>query len=317
MSRFARTLLGVLVSAFLSQSAAAMVPAAFVPNRGQTDPRVQFLARTAGASFWFTRDEAVLSLLKEGGRVDLTLRFIQAEPTMTLHGAKPMDGKVNYLIGKDPSRWQTDLPMYGELVYDNVWPGIDVVFRDDGGTLKYEFHVAPRADVSKIRLQYGGAERVERGPRGDLLITTSLGTIVDARPVSYQVRRGKRVQIASKYVVGEEGRYGFAVGRYASGQPLVIDPGLAYSTFLGGTGADFATGIAVDSSGNAYVTGTTSSVDFPFNNGGPVSGRAAGPAWGRRRPVNQSRPIHQLLPAPAQASLCPTLVPQRPAVAAW
>ena len=277
MNRFGRTVLTAIAFSLFVFSAiggaaattqTASFPAAFVPNRGQTDPRVQFVAQTRGASFWFTCDEAVFSLRKGGRRADLALRFIGADPNVLMRGRERMKGSVNYLIGRDRSQWQTDLPMYGELVYRDLWPGIDLAFRDREGTLKYEFRVAPGADVSNIGLEYRGAERVSRGTHGELIISTAAGAITDAPPVSYQIVDGKRVLIASEYVVGEDGRYGFALGRYDVAQPLTIDPGLAYSTFLGGSGVDFVYGVAVDASGNAYIAGGTTSVDFPFAGGG-------------------------------------------------
>ncbi|MGZ8850937.1 MAG: DUF7948 domain-containing protein, partial [Thermoanaerobaculia bacterium] len=93
------------------------MPAAFIPNRGQSDPRVQFYGATRGANFWFTRDEAVFSLAKDGQRTTLSLRFIDADPAVVLRGAEAMSGKVNYLVGNDRARWKTDLPTYRELVY--------------------------------------------------------------------------------------------------------------------------------------------------------------------------------------------------------
>jgi hypothetical protein len=272
----------VVVSLLCSAAGVAAVdrgpslPAAFIPNRGQSDPRVHFYAQTPGASFWFTRDEAVFSLTKNGQRADLALHFIDAQPQMIMRGAEPMNGRVNYLVGNDRSRWQTDLPTYRELVYGDLWPGIDLAFQDRNGTLKYEFRVAAGADVSNIRLQYRGAEAVRRGSRGELVIATPVATISDARPLSYQLVRGKRVPVASEYLVADDGRYSFALGAYDAGQPLVIDPGLAYSTFLGGSDEDYVMAMAVDGSGNAYVTGFTVSPDFPFGGGvGSTSGMSA------------------------------------------
>jgi hypothetical protein len=146
-----------------------------------------------------------------------------------------------------------------------------MVLRGQGGNLKYEFRLAPGADPSRIRLAYRGAEGVSLDTARNLSIATPLGTMRDARPRSYQRVGSKRVEVDSNYVLGERANsYGFALGAgYDSRRPLVIDPGLAYSSFLGGTSNDRGIEIAVDASGNAYVTGGTYSADFPTTAGAP------------------------------------------------
>jgi Beta-propeller repeat len=140
--------------------------------------------------------------------------------------------------------------------------------RGEGGKLKYEFHLKPGSSVEEVRLAYRGAERLSVGARGELLVQTSLGVLKDAAPVSYQRIGGERVEVESRYRLLKGGGYGFWVGAYDPRYPLVIDPGLDYSTFLGGTGDDLPSGgIAVDRSGKAYVTGRTSSADFPTTPG--------------------------------------------------
>ena len=139
------------------------------------------------------------------------------------------------MIGGNPANWRTKLPTYGEVVYRRLWPGIDLHLRGEDGQLKYEFHLAPGADASRIRLAYRGQERLSLGRSGELLIETTLGRLRDSRPVSYQTAGGKRVAVESRFVLGRRGAYGFAVGAYDRRYPLVIDPGLVYSTYLGGT----------------------------------------------------------------------------------
>jgi hypothetical protein len=191
----------------------------------------------------------------------LGLRFLgaQAEP----EGMRPLPGRVNYLIGNDPASWRTGLHTYGEVVYRDLWPGIDLAFRDQRGTLKYEFRVAPGADVRDIRLAYRGADRLSLGPDGELDIHTPVGLLRDTRPVSYQAIAGRQLPVESRFVLGGGGAYRFAVGRYDPHHPLVIDPGLVYSTYLGGTGNDQGSGITVDSTGSAYLTGSSASINFP------------------------------------------------------
>ena len=212
------------------------LPLAFVPNRGQTDKSVRYYAQGAGHAFYFTPDKAVLTFTKKEKGVALHLTPLGASPSTRLVASERAPGKVNYLVGSEHHR---NLPTYRELAYRNVWPGVDLVFRGQGGTLKYELRVQAGADLSKIGLAYGGADGVSVGKGGNLLIQTPLGTLRDARPRSYQRIGGKRVPVDSRYAVKSHGNaYGFALGSsYDPRHPLVIDPGIEYSTFLGGSGS--------------------------------------------------------------------------------
>jgi hypothetical protein len=196
----------------------------------------------------------------------LALDFLGADPDATLTAQKRLAGEVNYLIGDEPAKWQQGLSTHGELRYGGLWPGIDMAVRGEGGKLKYEFHVKPGASVEDVRLAYRGAKDLSVGDGGELLVRTSLGIVKDAAPVSYQRIGGERVPVKSRYRLTGDGGYGFWVGAYDPRYPLVIDPGLDYSTFLGGTSADSGLGIAVRE-GSAYVTGFTQSSNYPTTTG--------------------------------------------------
>ena len=153
------------------------------------------------------------------------------------------------------------------LVYRELWPGIDMAFQGEGGKLRYEFRLRPGAEASDIRLAYAGAEDVSLGAGGALRIDTPLGALRDAPPQSFQRIDGRRVPVESRYALAGDS-YGFSVGRHDRGRPLVIDPSLAYSTYLGGSSSTTGlVGVAVDSAGAAYVTGDTISADFPTTAG--------------------------------------------------
>src|SRR5215208_6360388 len=244
------------------------LPLSFIPNQGQTDEAVRYYAQGAGYSFFFTKEGAMLSLAEGNGRGHAhALDFLGTDSDATLEPRQRLSGEVNYLVGNDPANWQQGLSTHGELLYGGLWPGIDMAVRGEGGKLKYEFHLKPGSSVEDVRLAYRGAEELSVGAGGQLLVQTSLGVIKDAAPVSYQRIGGERVPVESRYVLkGDGGGYGFAVGAYDPSYPLVIDPGLDYSTFLGGTGFDQGFGIAVRD-GRAYVTGDTDSADFPTTTG--------------------------------------------------
>jgi hypothetical protein len=244
------------------------LPLSFIPNEGQTDEAVRYYAQGAGYGFFFTHKGATLSFADgEGGGHALALDFLGADTHATLEAQKRLSGEVNYLQGNDPAKWQQGLPTHAELLYEGLWPGIDMGVRGEGGTLKYEFHLKPGSSVEDVRLAYRGAERLSVGAGGQLLVQTSQGVLKDAAPVSYQRIRGERVPVESRYTLkGDGGGYGFAVGAYDPRYPLVIDPGLDYSTFLGGASHEFDPGIAVRD-GRAYVTGETASSDYPTTTG--------------------------------------------------
>jgi hypothetical protein len=243
------------------------LPLAFVRNAGQSDARVRYAAQASGASFAFTPREARFAFAKGRKGLALELRFLGASGRADPQGARQLPGKVNYLRGKDPAKWRTGLPTYKEVVYRELWPGIDLAFRGGAGTLKYELRLDPGADPGDIRLAYRGAERLSLGRTGGLSIETALGVLRDERPRSYQEIGGRRVPIASRFALERSGAYGFAVGDYDRRHRLVIDPGIVYSTYLGGSGLDEGQAIAVDGAGSAYVTGETSSADFPTTPG--------------------------------------------------
>ena len=249
------------------------LPLSFIPNEGQTEDAVRYYAQGAGYGFFFTKEGARLSFADgEGGGHALALDFLGANPGATLEAQKRLSGEVNYLRGDDPAKWQQGLPTHGELLYGGLWPGIDMAVRgEEGGKLKYEFHLKPGSSVEDVRLAYRGAERLSVGAGGQLLVQTSLGVVEDAAPVSYQRIGGERVEVESRYRLTGDGGYGFAMGAYDPRYPLIIDPELDYSTFLGGTSGEFFSnvgrGIAVDADGRAYVTGETFSSDFPTTPG--------------------------------------------------
>ena len=256
------------------QKAFAAMPLAFVQNRGQTDARVRYYALGNHYAFFATRDELMLSLTKDkpARSLALGLRFIGRNPHAAIAGAKNAPGKVNYLAGSDPTSWHTNLSRYREVVYRGLWPRIDLRLHERAGVLKYELRLHPGARLSDIRLAYAGARSLRIARTGALRIRTGLGLLRDAPPVSYQLISGKRVSVRSRYVLNagpknKAPRFSFAVEGYRPGHDLIIDPGIQFTTFLGGDSHEIGAGIAVDASGNSYIGGTTQSPNFPTTAG--------------------------------------------------
>ena len=243
------------------------LPLAFVENRGSADARVRFFAQGPRYGFYLTQREVVLAFLNESatGEHALAMRFVGANPGAAISGAGNRS-TFNDFHGSDPSRWRTNVPAYSTIVYRALWPHVDLQVRGAGGTLKYEFHVAPGAAPEAIRLAYDGASSLAVDAAGALIIGTGMGALRDAPPASYQTIDGARVPVESRYALDARGgdrQVGFALGAYRHDRELVIDPGIEFTTFLGGSSHEIPGGTAVDANGNVYVTGFTQSPDFP------------------------------------------------------
>jgi hypothetical protein len=191
-------------------------------------------------------------------------------------GLEPLQTRTNYFIGNDPAKWHTDIPNYARVVYQGVYPGIDLVYHGSNGQqVEYDFVVAPGADPGQIQWTVQGAKDVILDNQGNLVLTTSSGKQLDDHaPIIYQqsansspiTHNSSLTNVAGHYVLAGPDRVSFQVGAYDQSRPLVIDPMLSYSTYLGGSSYDSATAITIDAAGSAYVTGWTSSADFPLQN---------------------------------------------------
>ncbi|MET0648126.1 MAG: SBBP repeat-containing protein [Pyrinomonadaceae bacterium] len=269
------------------------IPMSFEANRGQTDASVNFLARGAGYTFFLKPTEAVFVLPNADSGVEdegaaersltttsspkteavrskvvprpkvLRMRLVGADASAPAKGLGELAGKMNYLVGDDSSQWRTGVPTFGRVRYAEVYPGVDVVYYGNQRQLEYDFYVAPGSDPRSVSLTFDGADRVEVDGRGDLLLTLGETVVRQLKPFIYQEVAGARREVEAGYEVGADGRVRFAVGEYDRGLPLVIDPVLVYSTRFGGSSAS---DIAIDSEGNAYVTGVAFSTDFPTVN---------------------------------------------------
>ncbi len=281
------------------------LPLSFELNQGQTSKEVKFLTRGPGYTLFLTGQDALLSLSSpkvevRGGsgrqghspaataeKREITTNVLRmtllnasqaAEPT----GVDELPGKVNYFIGSDPKKWRSNIPTYAKVRFRNVYPGVDVVYYGREGQLEYDFVVQPGADPSVIALSFeGGSDRwrmpgLRMDKAGDVLIAGGSNVIRLTKPVIYQPKlstTGPSSQSAARSATSVDGRFvltasnrvRFQLGPYDKSQPLVIDPGLVYSTFLGFQGS--GSSLAVDSSGNLFITGPTNQPHFPTTPG--------------------------------------------------
>jgi len=190
-----------------------------------------------------------------------------ASRAMQIAGAEQLPGTANYFIGNDPAKWHTGVPTYAKVRYSGVYPGVDLVYYGSQRQLEYDFIVAPGASPKPIRLQFAGAKALKLTPAGDLIVSSTHGQIAFHKPAIYQERNGQRQPVEGRFQQLAGNAIGFRLGAYDRSRPLVIDPVLTYSTFLGGSYYDSGAGIAVDGLGDAYITGQAGSADFPVTKG--------------------------------------------------
>ncbi len=244
------------------------LPMVFETNMGQTDSRVKYVSRGRGYALFLTPTEAVLVLRKSAGAA-LRMTLVEAASQPRVIGLDEMPGRANYFIGNDPGQWRTNIVQYARVKYEDVYPGVGLVYYGSQQQLEFDFVVAPGADPRAIRLAFEGAEEIRLDAAGDLVlhVASSRDGVRLRKPFIYQEIDGARKAIPGRYVLTGKDQVGFQVAAYDTGKALVIDPVLSYSTYLGGTGADTAHDIAIDAAGNVYAAGSTHSLDFPTTTG--------------------------------------------------
>ena len=173
----------------------------------------------------------------------------------------------NYFIGNNQSQWHTNIPTYGKVAYQNVYPGVSLDYYGNQGMLEYDFTVSPGVSPGVIKFAVQGAQSVTLDAQGDLVLGLPGGPLIEHAPTLYQTIDGVQHDVSGGFVLSAGDQVGFQVGAYDTALPLVIDPTLAYSTYLGGSLGDKATAVAVNQAGDAYVTGETGSNDFPLTTG--------------------------------------------------
>jgi len=252
------------------------LPLGFEANSGQTDARVKFLSYGRGFSLFLADAEAVVVLKKpDRCRTKSTpneslsgnairMQLLGANTTARVVGSEELPGKANYFIGNDPSKWRTNIPTYAKVKYEDVFPGIDLVYYGNQGQLEYDFIVSPGIEPSSIGMRFQTDHKLTIDGNGDLLLQAE--SVRFQKPRIFQQSGNVKRDIDGRYDLGADNTIRFSVGDYDHSEPLVIDPVLVYSTYLGGSLQDFGAGIAVDASGNAYIVGQAFSFDFPTAN---------------------------------------------------
>lgn len=242
------------------------LPLAFEANRGQSDSRVKFLARGNGYALFLTGQETVLKLRPHEAETQqsavITMKLADAKASPNIVGLDPLPGKNNYFLGNDPNRWQTGVESFAKVKYEAVYPGVDLVWYGNQRQLEYDFVIAPGARTETIKMVFDGAQGLKLDKDGSLILRAEGQEARMLKPVAWQEVEGQRRAVRCNFRL-KDNQVAFQLGKYDASRPLVIDPVLVYSTFIGGAGFDEAFSVAVDAEGNAYMAGSTDSADFP------------------------------------------------------
>jgi hypothetical protein len=210
-------------------------PISFEPNLGQTDKRVKFMARGSGYDIFLTQSDALLSFAQTISSNDLlpherdviTLKIVGANPSPNITGRDELPGTSSYFVGSDPSHWHTEIRNYSKVEYQNIYPGIDLVYHAIQGQLEYDFVVHAGAKPSTILIEFKGTDNIRLSSKGELVLQSRIGEICFHPPIAYQLDQGKKRVVFAHYRRVGERRVGFSLGAYDATQLLVIDPPLA------------------------------------------------------------------------------------------
>ncbi|MDP4114805.1 MAG: SBBP repeat-containing protein [Bacteroidota bacterium] len=264
----------------------------FIQNTGQWPSEVKYLAKVGGMNAWITNSGVVYDYYKinrnysqqqspkltpdkqseleqsntsiKGHIVKMQLVDVNVNAVCT--GDNRQEGYYNYFLGNDQTKWAGNVPLYGNVAVNEIYPKINVKYYFDGNNIRYDYIVKPGADISRLKMKFEGQESVRVNESGELVIKTSLGEVTNGKLYSYQNDNGKEKEVFCKFAQDTDGSVNLAINDYDKTKDLIIDP-LIYSTFIGGSNDEWGSSISTDAIGNAYITGSTISTDYPTTAG--------------------------------------------------
>ncbi|RMH20668.1 MAG: DUF11 domain-containing protein [Gammaproteobacteria bacterium] len=245
------------------QTHALKTPLLFVPNEGQfRNEQLRYVV--SGADYQIgVKADGIAMQLGQDQPARLDMRFAGQVASPRLEGRDPGITRYSYFLGSDASQWRSGLPGYQKVYFEQLYPGIDAVLYGQEGRLEYDFILQPGAQPETIRLQLAGVDQIRLDADGNLVMQVGNQSIMQSRPISHQIIDGQKVPVESRFVIDPQTmQVGFAVEAYNPVYPLIIDPQVMYSAYLGGSGNDFAHDVAIDANSHAFITGETNSLDF-------------------------------------------------------
>ena len=253
------------------------LPILFESNKEQFSENTNFFSRGNGFNLFLTSDEAIYQIFdsncqpqpnqrkienrKSCQTFSLKMKLLGANPNAIIQGVDEAITKTNYAIGNDQSKWLNNISNYNSVQYQNVYQGINLVFRGSEQNLEYDFHIASEADPNLIQLKFEGAKSFRLDADGNLVFKFKGIGLLHQKPFAYQIVDGQKVAVNVSYILFGKNRVGFKIGDYDKEKELIIDP-LIYSTYLGGSLQDSAKDVAVDSAGNIYLASSVNSNNF-------------------------------------------------------
>ncbi len=252
------------------------------------DPAVEYFMRSSGSTLLFKNNSVVYQFISSNFHsnenfipaetsvktiysvLNLELSFINSNKNSSLIPNTLLKSKSNYFLGNTVNDWYQNCENFGELTYRNIYDGIDIVYYNMSGSIKYDIKIAPGADSKKIRFLYKGVTKgLSINDDGNLIIPTTKGDFIENIPSAFQIADGLKRQIIAKYILNTDKSIGFELFNYDPMLPIIIDPSLIFSTFIGGAGNDnIQIGQMIkDTNGDYLVTGTTTSINFPTTPG--------------------------------------------------
>jgi len=251
------------------------LPLLFEPNVGQmnlsqSQSGIKFVARGSGYSLFLDSAGATLALRAQSGpgsilrSESVRMKLAGANPSAHITGTDLLPGKSNYFLGSDPAKWRSDIPQFSRVSYENIYPGINLVFYGNQGQLEYDFKVAPGVDPAQAQLEFDGSQKISLDS-GSLILKGDDGSLRFEAPRVYQEINGRRQAVEGRFTMRAANRVGFELGDYDHNRELIIDPILTYATYFGGSGNDTFPSITVDILGNIYLTGSTTSPNLPVS----------------------------------------------------